>query len=166
MTQLTEHFSEQELGVEFADERVKENARYLCEQILEPIRAHYATAIRVNSGYRPPAHNKEVGGKPTSYHLYDDGRAAVDVSVPGVAITQVFTWLRMASDLPFDKVILEYTGDIPEIVHVQVDRTNTPRRLAYVGSTGDGHNYIPQEVAPANAEKVGEANGLKNGGPA
>lgn len=145
---LTEHFSEAELHVEGEEPRIVDNARFLCEQLLEPIRAHYQVPIHVTSGYRAPAHNKSVGGKPTSFHLYEEGKAAADFCIPGLPVTQVFNWIRGASGLPIDKVILEHDAHgTPQIIHVQIDSQKGPRRLAYIGSTGDGQSYTQVEVA-------------------
>jgi len=38
-------------------------------ELLEKIRKEIGKPIIVNSGYRCPKHNEEVGGKPHSYHL-------------------------------------------------------------------------------------------------
>ncbi len=144
---LTDHFTDAELGVAGCDEQLLENARYLCSQILEPIRAHFGP-VRVHDGYRDPGHNTRVGGKPDSFHLFEWGRAAADVDAPHVGLADLFDWLRLESKLPFDKVILESNSQgVPAAVHIQVDRSNTPRRLAYTGHTGNGTTYLPQDVA-------------------
>lgn len=148
MILLTANFSEHELGVDSAEERIRENARFLSEKLLEPIRAHYAKPLFVHDGYRPPEHNHQVGGKPTSWHLFEGTRAAADIHVEQLPLTELFRWIRMESKLPFDKVILEHSFDgIPRCVHLQIDRQAGPRRLAYIGSTGDGQSYTPVEVA-------------------
>lgn len=149
MPQLTPNISEAEMGVEGADQRLKDNAKFLCVEILEPIRAHYASSIIIHCGYRPPEHNAAVGGKPKSYHLFNDGKAAADFHLKGIGFAQAFDWIRAVSGLPFDKVILEHdVNDVPKCIHVQVDRFNAPRRLAFVGSTGDGKVYTPVAVGP------------------
>lgn len=146
---LTPNFTEAELGVEGGDDRLKENARFLCREILEPLRAHYASPVDIHCGYRPEDHNRAVGGKPNSYHLFEDGHAAADFHVKGIGIAQAFDWLRAISGLPFDKVILEHDqNDYPRCVHVQVDRFMAPRRQAFVGSTGAGTVYTPVSVGP------------------
>lgn len=143
---LSFHFTESELGVEQADERVKANARYLCEKLLEPIRAKYGLPVFVTSGYRNPEHNRRVGGKGKSYHLYEGDRCAADLKVIGISVQETFDWLRLESRLPFDKVILEHQDGVPTIIHLQATVKSEPRRLAYVGETGDGREYRPVEV--------------------
>lgn len=146
MNLLSDHFLDTELNVAFAEDRVKQNAIFICTEILEPIRAHYSLPVHIDSGFRNPAHNQAVGGKPNSWHLYDGGHAAADLVVPGIAVTLVFNWIRAVSGLKFDKVILEYDGEFPDVVHVQIDRLVAPRRLAYIGGVGNAHDYVPVEV--------------------
>lgn len=43
-------------------------------ELLEKLRASLGVAIQINSGYRCPKHNAEVGGSPKSQHLL--GKAA------------------------------------------------------------------------------------------
>lgn len=144
---LTDHFTDAELGVAGCDAQLVENARYLCTEILEPIRAHFGP-VRVHDGYRDTGHNARVGGKPDSFHLFEWGRAAADVDAPHVGLADLFDWLRLESKLPFDKVILESNSQgVAAAIHIQVDRLNPPRRQAYTGHTGNGTTYLPQEVA-------------------
>ena len=147
MVQLTEHFTVEELGIVPADPVLMQNALYLCEQLLEPIRAKFGP-VHVHDGYRAPAHNFEVGGKEKSYHLYLAGEAAADIDVkPTAGLSELFDWIRLESGLPFDKVILEFGELAGEgCVHLQIDRSNAPRRLAYVGATGAATEYQQVDV--------------------
>lgn len=52
----------------------KENIEALVENVLDPLRERYGKPIVVNSGYRCPKHNKEVGGATNSQHM--EGEAA------------------------------------------------------------------------------------------
>ena len=54
--------------------------------ILQNIRDHFGKPVNVNSGYRCPIHNKNVGGATGSYHA--KGKAA-DISVVDVAPAEV-----------------------------------------------------------------------------
>jgi hypothetical protein len=144
---LTDHFTDAELGVAGCDEQLIENARFLCAAILEPIRAKFGP-VRVHDGYRDPGHNRRVGGKQTSYHLFEWGRAAADIDAVHASVMDLFDWIRLESKLPFDKVIMESNAQgVPATVHIQVDRLTAARRLAYTGHTGDGETYFPQTVA-------------------
>jgi hypothetical protein len=144
---LTKHFAEKEFAVLGCEARIVENARFLCERILEPLRIHFGVPVVVNSGYRNPEHNKAVGGKPGSWHLFKDGKSAADVVVAGVDVVLVFEWLRLESGLPFDRVIMETNKNgVPVIVHIQVDRNNVPARLGFIGATGDSKSYDEVKV--------------------
>lgn len=137
MAQLTAHSEDHELGVAGCDTRHLDNAKFLCEQVLEPIRAKFGP-VHVHDGYRDPGHNAAVDGKTQSFHLFIDGHAAADVdALPAVSIPALLDWLRLESGLAFDKVILETNSrDVPACVHIQIDRLNPPRRQAFIGHTG------------------------------
>jgi hypothetical protein len=148
VTPLTEHFSQEEFGVLGCEFRLVNSALLLAQQIAEPIRKHFGRPMRVHCGYRDELHNARVGGKPDSWHLFEGTKSAFDFSIPGIDTESVFTWLRMASGLPFDKAILERnrSGEAA-CIHVQFDAARVPRRLAYVGSVGAAFDYQPMEVA-------------------
>lgn len=71
--------------------------RYLCQQILEPMRDEFGS-VTITSGYRPPAHNQAIGGVPDSRHLYGrhPGSPAVDVKFDTGTTQQ---WRDMADSL-------------------------------------------------------------------
>ncbi len=147
MTKLSDNFSDAELGVQSAEPRIVDNAKFLCETLLEPIRTHYNYPLRVHDGYRDPGHNNRVGGKATSWHLFIGSQAAVDFDVLNVELHAAFDWICLESKLPFDKCILETdSSGIPRCIHIQVSRTTPPRRLAYKGNTGAGTVYVPVQV--------------------
>jgi hypothetical protein len=69
------------------------------------------------------------------------------VDAQGTTIQILFDWLRLESDLPFDKVILEKNAaEVPACVHIQIDRLNKPRRQAFIGHTGNSLRYDQVEV--------------------
>lgn len=81
---LTENFSFDEFacrsGAKFSSEAI-ENILVLAQQ-LEVIReAAGGVSIKVNSGYRSPAHNKKIGGAKNSQHT--KGKAA-DIVISGM----------------------------------------------------------------------------------
>lgn len=140
---LSTHFSEQELNVDGGmPARVVNNAKFLALQILEPIREKFG-ALRIHSGYRDPSHNEAVGGVSKSYHLYDGDECAADFSpfVTDITLQQIFDWLRLESDLPFDHVILEHDPltQEPRVIHVQahVEQANRRPRGAFLRATGN-----------------------------
>lgn len=58
--------------------------------ILEQVRTHFNAPTTVNSGYRCPTHNANVGGAKNSRHLIGD---AADIAVRGVPASQVHAFL-------------------------------------------------------------------------
>jgi hypothetical protein len=149
--QLSEHFSAQELGVETTDLRIRSLAEFICSDFLEPIREHFNEAVIVHDGYRDSHHNTRVGGKPTSFHLFDGDKCAVDFHVQNVDLFILFEWLRGESKLRFDKIILEKNKNgVAACVHLQARKYTTPRLQAFIGDTGDGKNY--EEVTVAFAD--------------
>lgn len=51
-------------------------------EVLQKIRDHFGKPVNINSAYRTPAKNKQVGGAQHSQHLYG---LAADVSISGVS---------------------------------------------------------------------------------
>lgn len=157
--QLSEHFKATELGVENCELRVRGLAEFLCEDFLEPIHAHFNESVIIHDSYRDPAHNKRVGGKETSFHLFDGDKCAVDFHVNGVDLFIVFEWLRTESKLRFDKVILEKNKNgVAACIHLQARKYTTPRLQAYIGGTGDSKHYEEVSVAFAEFPKSKSAN--------
>lgn len=139
---LTPNFTQEDLGVAGQEQRLIDNAQFLCQNVLEPVLAHYGHSVRVHDGYRDPQHNARVGGKAVSFHLYEGGDAASDIDVLSISISNLFEWLCKESHLLFDKVIMEKNAaGVPVCVHIQIDRLNPPRRQAFIGGTGACEHY-------------------------
>lgn len=98
------------------DDTVVANLKILAEKVLQPIRDHYKTGVKVNSGYRSPAVNAAVGGSRTSDHCL--GQAA-DIEIPGIANANLAQWI--VDNLEFTQVILEfYKPGVPDSGWVHV----------------------------------------------
>lgn len=152
MTQLTEHFTLEELTTSPTAKKLGlsntptpehiENMRYCCEKILEPVRAKFGP-VTINSSYRAPAVNKAVGGSKTSQHV--NGQA-IDYEVKGVDNKVVADWV--ADNLEFDQVILEFysSGDKNSgWVHTSIKKEggNRKQRLIAIKSKAGGTDYKP-----------------------
>jgi hypothetical protein len=107
-------------------EEIINNLRVLCENVLQPVRDHYARGVKVNSGYRSPDVNAAVGGSRTSDHT--KGMAA-DIEIPGVPNGDLAKYI--VDNLPFTQCILEfYTQGVPDSgwVHVSYDPANLKKQ--------------------------------------
>ena len=144
--QLTEHFQDTELGVAGCEQRLIDNATYLCNKILEPIRAKFGP-VHIHDGYRDPTHNARVGGVPTSYHMFNGGESAADIDVLPTSNQDLFDWIRLESGLPFDEVIIETdpNGNMGT-VHVQINSAANSRRMALIGETAGQSGYTRAQV--------------------
>lgn len=166
MTKLSKHFSLAELTVSPTAKRLGlsnvptqehiANMTYVCEKILEPVRAHFGKPVQINSSYRAPLVNKAVGGSKTSQHV--NGQA-IDFEVPGVDNRVVADWV--ADNLEFDQVILEFytKGDKNSgWVHASIKREgkNRRQRLIAAKSKAGGTAYTPvQDFDPTTVKATG-----------
>ena len=118
-----------------------ENLKRLAEQVLQPVRDHFAKGVKVNSGFRHPEVNAKVGGSKTSDHC--KGQAA-DIEIPGVANADLAKWIT--ENLDFTQVILEfYTPGIPDSgwVHVSYDPQNLKKQALTATKQGGKTVYLP-----------------------
>lgn len=76
--------------------------RTLCQEVLEPVRAHFGKPVRITSGFRTPALCKKVGSSRFSQHAKGE---AADFEITGVSNYDVACWIR--DNLTFDQLILE-----------------------------------------------------------
>lgn len=153
-TKLTEHFTLEELTISPTAKKLGlsnkpspehiANMKYVCEKILEPVRAHFGKAVQINSSYRSPLVNKAVGGSKTSQHSNGE---AVDFEIPGISNKTVADWV--ADNLEFDQVILEFynakDGANSGWVHASIKRNgaNRKQRLIASKSKSGGTTYTP-----------------------
>jgi uncharacterized protein YcbK (DUF882 family) len=122
-----------------------ENLKRLCEKVLQPVREHFKTGVKVNSGFRHPDVNAKVGGSKTSDHC--KGQAA-DIEIPGIPNADLAKWIT--ENLDFTQVILEfYTQGVPDSgwVHVSYDPQNL-KKQSLTAIKKDGKTvYLPGLVA-------------------
>lgn len=85
---------------------VRDAIKVLVDTVLQPLRDAWGKPLHINSGYRCPELNSEVGGMPTSQHV--KGEAA------DVACDNPVELARLAASmhLPYDQMIL-----YPTFVH-------------------------------------------------
>lgn len=111
---LSEHFAASEFSCHHCGEGGDSISPRLVE-LLEQLRADCGGyPLRINSGYRCPSHNANVGGAPNSQHV--QGTAA-DVARPEALSFGDFAWY--VGRLPFDGIGL-YPGAKGDFIHVDV----------------------------------------------
>ena len=86
---VSEHFRATEFACNHCHEIHPDGVNVELVAMLEKLRAHFDAPVAINSGYRCPTHNKNVGGATQSQHLL--GKAA-DVVVTGVSPAEVYAW--------------------------------------------------------------------------
>ena len=122
-----------------------DNLTALCYNVLQPVRDHFARGVKVNSGFRHPLVNANVGGSTTSDHC--KGMAA-DIEIPGVANADLAQWI--ADNCQFRQLILEfYTLGIPDSgwVHVSYDPNDLKKQILTATKQDGKTVYLPGLVA-------------------
>jgi zinc D-Ala-D-Ala carboxypeptidase len=118
-----------------------ESLKILCEKVLQPVRDHFKTGVKINSGFRHPEVNTKVGGSKTSDHC--KGQAA-DIEIPGIPNADLAKWIM--DNLTYTQLILEfYTPGVPDSgwVHVSYDPANL-KKQNLTATKKDGKTvYLP-----------------------
>lgn len=87
--QLSAHFKVREFACRSGADAVLIAPRLV--MVLESIRAHFGSAVTINSGYRTPEYNAKVGGVAHSQHCYG---TAADIVVKGQTPEAVAAFAR------------------------------------------------------------------------
>tara|TARA_R110000772_G_scaffold12933_2_gene38716 strand:- start:6588 stop:7052 length:465 start_codon:yes stop_codon:yes gene_type:complete len=113
----------------------------LCENVLQPIRDHFGTSVRISSGLRVPELNAAIGGSTTSDHCR--GMAA-DIEVPSIDNLELARWIE-SSGLAFRQLILEYYDGTPESgwIHVSYNPADNKRQVLTATKQGGKTVYLP-----------------------
>ena len=93
----------------------EQNLQALVDHVLDPARERLGMPITVNSGYRCPAHNKDVGGVKNSQHL--KGEAADITCADNKRLAEIIEQLGN-----FDQLIV-----YPTFLHVSYKRQGVNR---------------------------------------
>jgi len=114
------------------------NLRYLCSEVLDPLRRHLGRPIRVTSGYRAPAVNRAVGGSATSAHVRGE---AADIKVEGMTATDIVNAL-LGIGVQFDQAIA-YAPIRGGHVHIGIRAGANARQRRELLWAPEGGGYRP-----------------------
>lgn len=103
----------------------EENERALVEAVLDPARERLGKSITVNSGYRCPKHNAEVGGVANSQHM--KGEAADVCCADNERLAEI-----IEQNGCYDQLIryLNKDGSI-RFIHVSWKRNGANRKMKF-----------------------------------
>ena len=151
--QITRHFHAREFEVSRlypelvrpvpAD--LRPNRDRLAREILEPIRRALGARMVLNSGYRPPALNRKLGGSPTSQHLTASAADWYTRDVEG-AFRRL---LDGEIEVPCGQCIFYPESNF---VHVALPGSRYPRPAFFVHSPARGLAYA--RVSPSQLDRL------------
>lgn len=116
---IGEYFDDYEFSCKCERHEVDENGHNVLDHIidkrlvdlLDAIRERLGVPVTINSGYRCPEHNAEVGGVPNSYHTQG---VAADITYDGIDVDYL---AQIAEECGADGIGKYYKQDF---VHVDV----------------------------------------------
>ena len=109
------------------DEKVIENLRHLCFEILQPLREHVDAPVIINSGYRCQRLNEAVGGVKNSQHCVGE---AADIRL--ASLEQGREWATWIEDnCRFDQMLLERNKNGAVWLHVSCKRDAEKNRQTF-----------------------------------
>ena len=109
------------------DEKVVENLRSLCLEVLQPLRDYVGAPVHINSGYRCPELNMAVGGVKNSQHCRGE---ATDIRI--VSPKQGREWAAWIEDnCRFDQMLLERNKSGAVWLHVSCKRDASKNRQSF-----------------------------------
>ena len=113
-------------ATEDEEHKVRENLRYLCFDVLQPLREYVGKPIVVNSGYRSKKVNRLVGGVKNSQHLTGE---AADLRIESTKQGREWAeWIMENCD--FDQMLLESNGKSVWL-HVSCKRDKSLNRRVF-----------------------------------
>lgn len=142
-TQITEHFSLEELSATSCEDLQQSNFQYaekhaeqlkpLCE-LLERVRSVLDCPLIVSSGVRCPELNERIGGAKNSQHM----RCEAADFVPKLHSVEDAFSLIYNSNIMYDQLILEYSGK-KSWLHISC--SHAPRRESLIYDKGRYKKY-------------------------
>jgi hypothetical protein len=144
--EMTDSLTAKKRGIDNTpyDEKVINNLKDLCENVLEPLRAIIKKPIIISSGYRSGQLNSYIGGAISSQHV--SGQAA-DISM-GMNNAEVFK--AIVENIEFDQLIWEFgSNENPEWVHVSFSSTHNRKQILRAAKEHGKTVYLPMSATKA-----------------
>ena len=114
----------------------QDNLKKLCENVLQPVRAHFEQVVSVSSGYRSPELCTAIGSKITSQHARGE---AADFEIFGVSNKVLADYIH--ETLHYDQLILEYWNESdPNSGWVHCSFSEGKNRKQYLKAYKDENN--------------------------
>lgn len=110
---------------------VIENLKYLCENLLQPIR-DIVGVINVSSGYRSQKLNTIIGGSPTSQHMTGNAVDFESVKYSNIELGKIIE----NSGLIFDQLIYEFvkkSSPYSGWIHLSLDKNINRKQIFWIG---------------------------------
>lgn len=107
------------------------NLKYLCENLLQPIREIVGPII-ISSGYRSPKLNKSVGGAKNSQHVTGQAVDFEALNYSNIELGQIIE----DSGLIFDQLIYEFvkkTDPKAGWIHISLTKDINRKQILWVG---------------------------------
>lgn len=138
LTKNGSRMPQQQLGL--TPNQIVCNLKGLCENVLEPIAELYPAMV-ITSGFRRPGDVRGSSAKSQHYN----GEAA-DIVIPGFSRQQHFeAACEIAKMVPFDQIILEYSGKSTVWIHVS---------FKYAGNRSNAFTMRDHKRASSNGQFV------------
>ena len=122
-------------------ERAKANIMALVDNVLDPAHERYGKGIKVKSGYRTEAYNRQIKGANDSQHCCKGGSAAADICALNSDYGCMMDW--KAGNLEIAKAIVAVGQWDQMILYVDNNGTLLPRLTS---STSDATQDSPSEL--------------------
>ena len=134
------------------DEKVIENLRNLCLEVLQPLRDYVGAPVHINSGYRCKALNEAVGGVKNSQHCLGE---ACDIRLASSKQGREWaTWIE--DNCRFDQMLLEKNKNGAVWLHVSCKMDTEANRQVFsrmdVGGLTRGKTLQRTETADGKAD--------------
>lgn len=120
-----------------------ERVKILANKFFDPLRIWVGGPVKINSVFRSPKLNSELGGSSTSQHMANNG-AAVDIDDDYKHKTnkQMFNYIK--DNMAFDQLIAEFpTNGEPNWLHISYNEGANRKQILIATKINKKTTYLP-----------------------